>query len=150
MRVTVATIIGLALLAGFTSAATATDEPIAISRVVEDPQAYHMRMVTLQGTVRQVEALEPYAQRSGTTCYGAYLFTLEDEAESLTVAVLGLCGKPIIRDPGVSDGERVTVRAQIYAPGRLGGLRGSDGRPVAGADHELVHAVASEIIHEGQ
>lgn len=150
MRALIVTAIGLAMLAGLALTVAAADEPIAIGRIVEDPEAYHMRTVTLQGTVRQVEALEPYVQRSGTTCYGAYVFELEDETESLTVVVMGLCGKPIIRGPDVSDGELVTVRAQVYAPGRLGSLKGADGRSIAMLDHDLVHAVASEIIHEAQ
>src|SRR5207249_6291242 len=112
------------LLISFMSAAVCSaSEPVAITEVLTDPDIYHLKLVTLQGTVRQVKALEPYFQISGSACYGAYTFTLEDGTGAIAVAVLGICGRPIIRNPEVVDGETVTVQAQIYAPGQLGYFR---------------------------
>lgn len=140
----------ISFLVFFSTANALTDEPVPIGDVVADPEGRHLELVTLRGTVRQVKAIAPYFQSSGTACYGAYSFTLEDDTGVITVAVLGLCGKPVIKEPDVSDGERVTVRAQIYAPGRFGFFRGPDGRPIRETEQDLVHAVASGIVHEGQ
>jgi hypothetical protein len=101
--------------AGFAAA----DEPVPIGEVVADPDVYHFRLIPLQGTVRQVTQLPPYAPSPDTTCYGAYTFTLEDESGSMEVEVLGICGKPLLRKPEVGDGERILLIAQILSPNRL-------------------------------
>lgn len=132
------------------TAVTLADEPVPIGDILADPDGHHLELVTFRGTVRQVKAIAPYFQSSGTACYGAYRFTLEDDTGVITVAVLGLCGKPVIREPAVADGERVTIRAQIYAPGHFGFFRGPDGRPLREPEQDLVQAVANEIVHEGQ
>ena len=75
------------------------EEPISIQQILEDPQIYHLRHVTLHGTVRDVQPLDPYKLPNETVCYGAYLFRLEDDTSTLAVAVLGICGKPLVRDP---------------------------------------------------
>jgi len=149
--VTVARVLFISLLTFFSSAALAiADEPIAIGDIVADPDPYHLRLVTLHGTVRQVKALEPYSQTSGTTCYGAYTFTLEDDTGLIGVAVLGVCGKPTIKAPDVFDGERVLVQAQILAPGHSGPSGRSGGRITLEGDQDKVRAVASAISHLGE
>ena len=95
------------------------DEPVPIGEVVADPDAYHFRFVSLQGTVRQVTPLPPYSPGQDTTCYGAYTFLLEDETGSVEVSVLGICGSPLLRKPEVNDGEAIRLTAQILSPNRL-------------------------------
>lgn len=121
------------------------DEPTPVQDILADPDAYHLRLVTVHGTARDIEPLDPYTQPSGVTCYGAYLFRLDDDTGSLPVAVLGLCGVPVFRDPEVEEGDRVTVTATIQAPGHgsyyltLEGLRSST------AERGQVQAVATRI-----
>ncbi len=95
------------------------DEPVPIGDVVADPDAYHFRIVPLQGTVRKVQSLPPYAPGSDTICYGAYTFTLEDDTGSLEVSVLGICGKPTLRKPEVVEGDIILLNAQILSPDHL-------------------------------
>jgi hypothetical protein len=95
------------------------DEPVPIGEVVADPDAYHFRLVPLQGTVRKVAPLPPYTPGPDTTCYGAYTFTLEDDTGSIEISVLGICGKPILRKPEVNDGEVILLTAQILSPNNL-------------------------------
>ena len=106
---------GVMILAGLAYA----DEPVSIGEVIADPDAYHFRTIPLQGAVRQVTPLPPYSPGQGATCYGAYSFTLEDETGSIEISVLGICGKPLLRKPEVTDGEVILLAAQILSPNRL-------------------------------
>src|SRR5581483_6380182 len=124
------------------------ERPVAIGTIVSDPEPFHMKEVLLQGTVRQVLAIEPYYLASGAGCYGAYRLTLEDATGSLPVAVLGVCGTPFIRLPPAEAEEHVLVRGQIHAPGHVGTFYGADGRPLPDANPDELHLVAAEIIHE--
>ncbi len=133
------------LIAFFSAAASSASEPVPITEILTEPEAYHVKLVTLEGTVRQVKALEPYYQSSGAGCYGAYTFVLEDGTGTIAVAVLGICGKPIIRNPEVSEGDKVVVQAHIYAPGQFGYFRDKDGQPILGEEREQVQAVADAI-----
>lgn len=110
-----AIVVGLFALAGLALA----DEPIPIGEVVADPDAYHFRIVPLQGTVRKVAPLPPYTPGPDTTCYGAYTFTLEDDTGTIEISVLGICGRPILRNPEVTDGDVILLLAQILSPNRL-------------------------------
>src|SRR4029079_2390660 len=73
-------------------------DPVTIREIRGDPAIYHLKQVTLLGTVRNVQPLDPYRLPAGTTCYGAYLFYLEDESASLNGAVLGLCGVTTVNE----------------------------------------------------
>lgn len=146
VRVTIRRALFTSLLISFISAAASSaSELVPITEILTDPEPYHLKQVRLQGTVRQVKALEPYYQISGSACYGAYTFVLEDGTGTIAVAVLGICGKPIIKNPEVADGEMVTVRAHIYAPGRFGYFLDKDGQPILGEEREQVQAVADSI-----
>lgn len=136
------TLIGPALALG--------GEPIAIGEIVADPDLYHLRLVTFQGTVRQVKALAPYAQTSGTTCYGAYTFRLEDDTGAIEIDVLGVCGKPVLKVPDVIEGDRVIVEAQILAPGHSIPQRGTETSPLLGRDPQSLQAIASTISRPGE
>jgi hypothetical protein len=107
--------LGVVAVAGFAAA----DEPVPIGEVIADPDAYHFRLVALQGTVRQVTPLPPYTPGPDTTCYGGYTFLLEDETGSMEVSVLGICGKPVLRKPEVGEGETILLVAQILSPNRV-------------------------------
>jgi hypothetical protein len=122
------------------------DEPVPIQQILEDPQVYHLRHVVLQGTVRDVQPLDPYTLPNGTNCYGAYLFRLEDDSAALSVAVLGICGKPLVRDPEVEDGARVELSATIQAPSHGGYYLSFHGLKVAAEQEGVVQAVADRIL----
>jgi hypothetical protein len=122
------------------------EDPIGIQQILEDPHIYHLRHVTLQGTVRDVQALDPYTLPNGTNCYGAYLFRLEDDSSTIPVAVLGICGKPLVRDPEVEDGARVEVSATIQAPSHGGYYLSFRGLKVATEQEGVVQAVADRIL----
>ena len=116
MRAAAPVVVALGLLAA--TGIAAADDSVSIGEVVADPDAFHFRLVSLQGIVRQVAPLPPYAPGPDTICYGAYTFMLEDESGSIEVSVLGICGKPILRKPEVNDGEQILLKAQILSPNR--------------------------------
>lgn len=128
----------------FASSASATDSP-TIREILDEPATYHLKQVVLSGTVRNVQPLDPYKLPAGTTCYGAYLFSLEDETASINVAVFGICGFPTIKDPDVEDGARVELRATIQAPSHGGYYLSFQGLKVAGEREGIVQAVADRI-----
>jgi hypothetical protein len=135
------------LLAGATTPTLIrAEEPISIQQILEEPQVYHLRHVTLRGIVRDVQPLDPYTLPNGTNCYGAYLFRLEDDASTLSVAVLGICGRPLVRDPEVEDGDRVEVSATIQAPSHGGYYLSFRGLQVVTEQEGLVQAVADRIL----
>ncbi len=117
MRGTLLSLVAVILLA-WTGLAHA-DDPVPINEVIADPDAYHFRIIHLQGTVRQVTPLPPYTPGPDTTCYGAYTFMLEDDTGSIEVSVLGICGRPVLRKPEVVDGETILLVAQILSPSRV-------------------------------
>ena len=133
-------VLALPLLSDATAA-----EPIAIRDILDEPRIYHLKQVVLQGTVRNVQPLDPYKLPAGTTCYGAYLFYLEDETASINVAVFGLCGVPTVKDPDVEDGTRIELRATIQAPSHGGYYLSFQGLKVAGAQEGVIQAVADRI-----
>jgi hypothetical protein len=120
-------------------------EPITIGEILDEPATYHLKQVVLSGTVRNVQPLDPYKLPAGTTCYGAYLFYLEDETASINVAVFGVCGLPTVKDPDVEDGARVELRATIQAPTHGGYYLSFQGLQIAGEREGIVQAVADRI-----
>ena len=114
-------------------------EPVPIGEVTSDPDAYHFRIVPLQGTVRQVSPLPPYTLGPDTICYGAYTFTLEDDTGSIEISVLGICGKPLLRKPEVNDGEVILLAAQILSPNRL--------TSTSKGEVKRLRAIANSITH---
>ncbi len=126
------------------SAAVAAD-PVAIRDILDEPRSYHLRQVLLQGTVRNVQPLDPYKLPAGTTCYGAYLFYLEDATASINVAVFGLCGVPTVKDPDVEEGARIELQATIQAPSHGGYYLSFQGLQVAGEREGVIQAVADRI-----
>jgi len=126
------------------SNASATDS-LTIREILDEPATYHLKQVVLSGTVRNVQPLDPYKLPAGTTCYGAYLFYLEDETASINVAVFGICGFPTVKDPDVEDGARVELLATIQAPNHGGYYLSFQGLKVAGEREGVIQAVADRI-----
>ncbi len=122
------------------------EEPTSIQQILEEPKTYHLRHVTMRGIVRDVQSLAPYTLANGDSCYGAYLFRLEEDEATLSVAVLGICGKPVVRDPAVEDGDRVEVSATIQAPSHGGTILSFKGPKTATDEETVVQAVADRIL----
>lgn len=122
------------------------EEPTGIQQILEEPRVYHLRHATLRGIVRDVQPLAPYTVPNGDNCYGAYLFRLEDDEATIPVAVLGICGRPIVRDPEVEDGDRVEVSATIQAPSHGGYYLSFKGLKVITEEEGIVQAVADRIL----
>jgi exonuclease VII large subunit len=121
-------------------------ELVDIRRILEDPRSFHLKQVALKGTVRNVSPLDPYKLPAGTTCYGAYLFYLEDETASINVAVFGQCGRPIVKDPDVEEGQKIELEATIQAPSHGGYYLSFQGVKVAGEREGVIQAVADRIL----
>ncbi|MDE3042348.1 MAG: hypothetical protein KGJ82_17485 [Nitrospirota bacterium] len=120
-------------------------DPITVREILDEPSRFHLRQVTLHGTVRNVQPLDPYTLPAGTTCYGAYLFYLEDETASINVAAFGLCGIPMVKDPDVEDGARIELQATVQAPSHGGYYLSFQGLKVVGEREGVVQAVADRI-----
>ncbi len=93
-----------------------------------------------------MQPLAPYTLANGDPCYGAYLFRLEEDEATLSVAVLGICGKPVVRDPEVEDGDRVEVSATIQAPSHGGTILSFKGPKTTTEEESVVQAVADRIL----
>lgn len=120
-------------------------ETVTVQDVLADPALYHLRQITLKGTVRNVQPLDPYEIPAGSTCYGGYLFNLEDDTATLPIAVPGLCGVPMVKDPDVEDGARVAVEATVQAPSHGGYALSFKGAKVAIDREGIVQAIANRI-----
>ena len=120
--------------------------PIAIQQILEEPRVYHLRHVTMHGTARDVQPLAPYTVPNGDNCYGAYLFRLEEDEATIPVAVLGICGRPLVRDPDIEDGDRVEVSATIQAPSHGGYYLSFKGLKAVTEQEGVVQAVADRIL----
>jgi hypothetical protein len=145
-RIAASLIYLLTLIGANTSLPLWAEESISIQQILEEPRVYHLRHATLRGIVRDVQSLAPYTVPNGENCYGAYLFRLEDDEATIPVAVLGMCGRPIVRDPEVEDGDRVEVSATIQAPSHGGYYLSFKGLKVATEQEGIVQAVADRIL----
>jgi hypothetical protein len=123
----------------------AAGEPVTIQEILDEPMSFHLKQVTLRGTVRNVTPLDPYKLPTGTACYGAYLFYLEDDTAVINVAVFGLCGIPTVKDPDVEDGQRIDLIATIQAPSHGGYYLSLQGMKVAAEQEGVIQAVADRI-----
>ncbi|MEW6544672.1 MAG: hypothetical protein AB1411_13830 [Nitrospirota bacterium] len=128
-----------------TIAPASAEEPVAIGRILAEPDLFHLKTVAVRGTVLDLRMIEPYQQPTGATCYGAYQFTVGDETGSMDVTVLGVCGVPLFRPPAIMAGDRVTVLLQIQDAAHLGAFFGLDGRPVPHLSQQTPLALAREI-----
>jgi hypothetical protein len=141
---TVAALAGIVFLC-FRPSKSRAVEPTQIQAILADPSVYHLRQTALQGTVRRVQPLDPYETPSGVRCYGAYLFQLDDDTGVIDVAVTGLCGIPLVKDPDVEEGDRVLVEALIQTPSHGGYALTLQGLKIATEREGTIQAVASRI-----
>jgi hypothetical protein len=74
------------------------------------------------------------------------LFRLEDDEATIPVAVLGICGRPVVRDPEVEDGDRVEVSATIQAPSHGGHYLSFKGLKAVTEQERVVQAIADRIL----
>ena len=123
----------------------AAQEAVTVQEILTDPALFHLRQITLRGTVRNVQPLDPYEIPAGSTCYGGYLFNLEDDTATIPVAVPGLCGVPMVKDPDVEDGARVVVDATVQAPSHGGYALSFKGGKIAMDQEGVVQAIANRI-----
>ncbi|HVG03082.1 MAG TPA: hypothetical protein VM842_09330 [Nitrospira sp.] len=130
---------------GLYSSAAASGEMVTVRDILADPALFHLRQITLQGTVRNVQPLDPYEIPAGSTCYGGYLFGLEDDTAMLPVAVPGICGVPMVKDPDVEEGARVAVEATVQAPSHGGYALSFKGGKIAMDQEGIVQAIANRI-----
>src|SRR5262245_20279705 len=130
---------------GVSSTWVSAAEPITIQEIIDDPKSFHLKQITLRGTVRNVTPLDPYKVQAGTMCYGAYLFFLEDETSSINVAVYGRCGIPTVKDPDVDDGQRIELVATIQAPSHGGYYLSLQGLKVGRDGEGIIPAVAERM-----
>jgi hypothetical protein len=142
--ISVMSLLALAVIDGHNPALAA--DPVAIGEIVGEPRPFHLKQVILQGTVRNVQPLDPYTLPGGSTCYGAYLFYLEDATAAINVAVFGICGVPLVKDPDVDEGARIELHATIQAPSHGGYYLSFQGLKVVGEREGIVQAVADRII----
>lgn len=122
------------------------EEPISIQKILEEARVYHLRHITMRGTARDVQPLAPYTVPNGDHCYGAYLFRLEEDETTIPVAVLGICGRPLVRDPDIEDGDRIEVSATIQAPSHGGYYLSFKGLKVVTDEEGVVQAIADRIL----
>ena len=128
------------------SGMAAAQEAVTVQEILTDPALFHLRQITLRGTVRNVQPLDPYEIPAGSTCYGGYLFNLEDDTATIPVAVPGLCGVPMVKDPDVEDGARVVVEATVQAPSHGGYALSFKGGKIAMDQEGVVQAIANRIM----
>ena len=140
----VAALAGIVVLC-FLPTKSGAAEPTQIQAILTDPSVYHLRQIILQGTVRRVEPLDPYETPSGTRCYGAYLFQLDDDTGVIDVAVTGLCGIPLVKDPDVQEGDRVSVDATIQTPSHGGYALSLHGSKITTEKEGTIQAIAARI-----
>lgn len=136
---------GTTLGMGMSSSFLAAQETTTVQEILADPSVFHLRQITIRGTVRNVQPLDPYEIPAGSTCYGGYLFGLEDDTATLSVAVPGLCGVPMVKDPDVEDGARVSVDATVQAPSHGGYALSFKGGKIAMDQEGIVQAIATRI-----
>ncbi|OQW34435.1 MAG: hypothetical protein A4E19_18420 [Nitrospira sp. SG-bin1] len=110
------------VLAGSLVGIVSSPEVMPIGKILDNPKAFHLQSVQLEGTVRGVEVLKPHEPyQPGDPCFGAHVFNLDDATGTMRIGVLGHrlnCGSAIGKEqPEVHDGDRVRVEVRIQAPG---------------------------------
>ncbi|MGH7235833.1 MAG: hypothetical protein ACREIO_05560 [Nitrospiraceae bacterium] len=145
--------IGVALLSALawlmTPLAAPAGEPVTIAKLLADPQPYHVRVITLQGTAHQVQILQDKPggnPRLDFQCYMVhppYTFVLADDTGFLQISVAARppCVSQMspAEPPDVSEGDKVAIEAQITV-----GHQYSEG-----ADRLTVQALAKGVTKLG-
>ena len=138
--------IQLACVSLLTTNALFAEEPLAISSILKVPGDYHLQMVTLEGSIQDMEPVQQY-RSMGREC--AFVrFRLEDKTGSIQVLAPGPCGNPGLAapfTPGFTNGDGVRIEARIEAPGYYTG----QGLPPGGNVRDTVEAVAKKVWRPG-
>ena len=102
------------------------EEPIPIQTILTNPQAFNMRAVRLQGTIKSLQVIPDGGGCQMQGAYDAYVFLLDDHTGELPIIDSGKCLGPRIRRHAVkprmtefSAGEHVEVVIDvsvIYSP----------------------------------
>lgn len=102
------------------------EEPIPIQMILANPQAFNMRAVRLQGTIKSLQVIPDGGGCQMQGAYDAYLFLLDDHTGELLIIDRGKCLGPRIRQQVAkplmtefSAGEHVEVVIDvsvIYSP----------------------------------
>ncbi len=102
------------------------EEPIPIQTIIANPQAFNMRAVRLQGTIKSLQVIPDGGGCQTQGAYDAYVFLLDDHTGELLISDRGKCLGPRIRQQVVkplmtefSAGEHVEVVIDvsvIYSP----------------------------------
>jgi hypothetical protein len=96
-----------------TSGAT---EQLSIQTLLAQAPSYELRLVTLRGVIREMQAMPPIPAMALKGCpvfYGQATFILEDDTGSLPVEVLAGC-RPQAAATLLNDGEQVVLSAVIH------------------------------------
>jgi len=127
-----------------------TAEPVTIEQLQADPRAYHLKLVTLKGSVHQIHMLTsppPDLPEIDTRClmvHPLYTFVLSDDTGFLQVTVRSRppCVSKLspAEPPDVAEGDLVSVDAQIT-------VAAGSGPGTAGA---VLEVLAVNIQHEGR
>lgn len=117
-------------------------EPVTIRTLQADPKPYHLRVVTLHGTVHQVQLITPFNADSFVNAPGSvrrfdfqcsfvhppYTFVLTDGTGFLQIVVRGRppCVSKLspAEPPDVAEGDKVAIDAQVTVESRY--KEGSD------------------------
>jgi hypothetical protein len=116
-------VVALALLAGAAVSPGLAAEPVTIAKLQADPQAYHLKLVTLRGTAHQIQILTgppaglPQIDTQCQMVHPPYTFVLADETgfQQITVRARPPCVSKHspTEPPDVADGDVVSVDAQV-------------------------------------
>jgi hypothetical protein len=100
------------------SAAVVSAEMVQIGSILTRPEAYHLKSIQLQGLATNVQARPPvFNAKFGAMCFGAYIFTLDDETGSIAVEVPSVCGRSQEAVAIITENQKVSVDVRIEAPG---------------------------------
>ena len=141
MRVALLSSLMLLVTQGFSFGA----EPLTIGKLLADPQSYHLRVITLQGTVHQVQILADAPESrlqldfQCSFVHPPYTFVLADETGFLQVSVSAKppCVSKMspVEPPDVGEDDKVLVDVQITVARRYS----------EGVDRSTVQALAVGI-----
>jgi len=122
-----------------------TAEPLTIGKLLADPQPYHLRVITLQGTVHQVQILADAPESrlqldfQCSFVHPPYTFVLSDDTGFLQVSVSAKppCVSKMspVEPPDVGEDDKVLVDVQITVARRYS----------EGVDRSTVQALAVGI-----
>lgn len=113
------------LLASLHVSSSGAADTLSIKDLKFNAVSLQLKVVTLRGTVKGLNAFPPHQAGSGSsrgcTMYGSYAFTLVDESGEVDVQKVGRCFD-VQNKPSVSEGDAVSVRGQVqfFHPGASG------------------------------